>query len=273
MADTETNEAKISIKLHDIALRNNCQTLGETCGYKALSPRELEQSVPKSKDFPECYFATEECKCMLLNPRSLLYDHCRKLKLKLDDTEPSKYFECPSCPIRITKTLRSYEYFIELTKDSVSTCNKAKCVKCGTLMTSESVYMGLPFQENGCGGDGLFVSDIATYIVTDDLYVMPYSSATCIRLLTYHGITDKSCLEDIKLDFGREQMLYFLKVALSLDSVFTYLVFHRTRSVVVPDQNSTLDQTDTIMMKEESPGSNILLEVSLQKSTGKGFLL
>ncbi|XP_076919178.1 uncharacterized protein LOC143579887 [Bidens hawaiensis] len=267
MAEKKANEAKISIKVivdkvnkkvvyaeadHSfvdilfsfmtLPLGTIARLLGKHVDTKLYPPGSLNNLYQSLKDFPECYFATEECKCMLLSPRSLSHDHCRNLKLKLDDTEPSKYFKCPSCPSHTTKKVRPYEYITELNKESCSDSRKR------------------------CRSDGaLFVSDIATYIVTDDLCVMPFSSASCIRLLTDHGIANKSCLEDIKLDLGCEQMHYLLKVAFTLDSVFTYLVFHRISSVqslVVPGQSSTLDQTDTLKI-EESPGSKILLEVSL----------
>ncbi|KAF5766520.1 hypothetical protein HanRHA438_Chr15g0728471 [Helianthus annuus] len=114
-----------------------------------------------------------------------------------------------------------------------------------------------------CVGGGVFVSERATFIVPDDLCVMPYTSANSIRLLTGLGIVDKSCLEDLMLDMGREQILNLLKVALSLDVVFTYLVFNR----VVTGQSSIFHQTD--MKQEELATPKMLLEVSVQKSTRK----
>ncbi|KAJ0751912.1 hypothetical protein HanPI659440_Chr09g0318211 [Helianthus annuus] len=110
------------------------------------------------KNFPERYLSIKNCKPLLLNPRSLSYDHCRNLKLLLDETEPY-----------------TPEEFFQIVDD-------------------------------GGWDRGVFVSDIATFIVTDDLCVMPYTSATSIRLLTDCGITNKSGLEEIKLDMGRDQV-------------------------------------------------------------------
>ncbi|MFS7965942.1 hypothetical protein Hanom_Chr09g00768071 [Helianthus anomalus] len=116
---------------------------------------------------------------MLLNPRNLSYDHCRNLKLQIDDTEPLIYFQCAAC------------------RSMYSTCTKAKCGNCGKLMNQEVGYK----KPKVCDGSGgVFVSERATFIVTDDLCVMPYTSANSIRLLTGLGITDKSCLEDLMLD-------------------------------------------------------------------------
>ncbi|PWA69890.1 hypothetical protein CTI12_AA290200 [Artemisia annua] len=45
-------------------------------------------------NFPDNYMSTVEIKYMLLYTRSSSHDHCRKLKLNIDDTEPIKYFVC-----------------------------------------------------------------------------------------------------------------------------------------------------------------------------------
>ncbi|MFS7965944.1 hypothetical protein Hanom_Chr09g00768091 [Helianthus anomalus] len=267
MADTKAKEARISVKViidkvnrrvvyaeadhtfvdilfsfMTLPLGTIVRLLGKLDDKKFEALGSLKNLYQRLENFPECYLSTEECKHMFLNPRSLSYDHCRNLKLQIDDTEPLIYFQCAAC------------------RSMYSTCTKAKCGNCGKLMNQE---VGYKKPEVCVGSGGVFVSERATFIVTDDLCVMPYTSANSIRLLTGLGITDKSCLEDLMLDMGRKQILNLLKVALSLDAVFTYLVFNR----VVPGQSSILDQTD--MKKEDSITPKMLLEVSLQKSTGK----
>ncbi|KAJ0751915.1 hypothetical protein HanPI659440_Chr09g0318241 [Helianthus annuus] len=67
------------------------------------------------------------------------------------------------------------------------------------------------------------------------------------------------------------QMLYFLKLALSLDFPFTYLIFSQSlflRSLGGSGQNNDVDHCD-LMKKEVSASSKMILELSLQKSTGK----
>ncbi|KAM0003127.1 hypothetical protein Hdeb2414_s0297g00860141 [Helianthus debilis subsp. tardiflorus] len=267
MADTNAKEAKISVKVivdkvnrrvvyaeadhtfvdilfsfMTLPLGTIARILGKHNDQKFEALGNLKNLYQSLENFPECYLSTEECKHMLLNPISLSYDHCRNLKLQIDDTEPLIYFQCVAC------------------RSMYSTCTKAKCGNCGKLMNQEVGYQ----KPKVCVGSGsVFVSERATFIVTDDLCVMPYTSANSIRLLTGLGITDKSCLEDLMLDMGREQIVNLLKVALSLDAVFTYLVFNR----IVPGQSCILDKTD--MKKEESATPKMHLEVSLQKSTGK----
>ncbi|KAI7743916.1 hypothetical protein M8C21_032027 [Ambrosia artemisiifolia] len=283
MADTPAKEAKISVKViidkvnrrvvyaeadhafvdilfsfMTLPMGTIVRLLGKVADKRFEALGSLNNLYQSLKDFPECYLSTEECKFLLMNPRSLSFDHCTKLKLKLDDTEPLNYFKCATCSID------------SFSQAFISTCNKAKCRGCGKLMNKEVGYK----KPNVCvgGRGGVFVSDIATFIVTDDLRVMPYTSASSIRLLTDFGITDHSCLDDLKLDMGCEEIFHLLKMALSLNSAFTYLVFNRIipiRDLVVPDQSSTLDQTALMKKEEVSATTKMRLEVSLQRSTGK----
>ncbi|KAF5789083.1 hypothetical protein HanRHA438_Chr09g0377771 [Helianthus annuus] len=282
MADTTTNEAKISIKvfvdkvkkrvvyaeadhsfvdilfsLMTLPLGTIVKMLGKHADTKFEALGSLNNLYQSLKDIPESYFATEECKFMLLNPRSLSYDHCKNLKLKIDRTKPVKYFICESCR---SKGYRTSCYY--------SICNKAICKICGGLMNTPH-----SFDSSICVGDGgVFVSDIGNFIVTDDFYVMPYSVAGIFRLLTDLGINDTSHLEEIKLDMDSEQMVFLLKIALSLDSPFTRLIFHRNNPIrtglVVYGHGSTSDRS-AFIKKEKSTCSNIVLEISLQKLTGK----
>ncbi|KAJ0705909.1 hypothetical protein HanOQP8_Chr09g0307571 [Helianthus annuus] len=133
--------------------------------FEALgSLNNLYQSL---KDFPKRYFATEECKFMLLNPRSLSYDHCKNLKLKIDDTEPVNHF---------------FD---------------------GGLMNKTHSYNS---NVRVVGGGGVFVSDVATFIFTDDFPMMPYSVTSLFGILTDLGINDTSHLEEKNLDLSSKQV-------------------------------------------------------------------
>ncbi|KAJ0751902.1 hypothetical protein HanPI659440_Chr09g0318101 [Helianthus annuus] len=67
-------------------------------------------------------------------------------------------------------------------------------------------------------------------------------------------------------------MLFLLKIALSLDFPFTRLIFHKNNPILaglaVPGLGSASDHSDFIK-KEISTSSKMVLEVCLQKSTGK----
>ncbi|KAJ0705939.1 hypothetical protein HanLR1_Chr09g0301111 [Helianthus annuus] len=254
MADTKTNEAKISIKVivdkvnsrvvyaeadytfvdilfsfMTLPLGTIVRLLGKLDDKKFEALGSLNNLYQSLKDFPDCYLSSEECKPMLLNPRSLSYDHCRNLQLQIDDMEPMKYFKCSN------------------PRDCDGLLNR-----CMSVMDCSIVLYG----------GGVFVSDLATFIVTGDLCVMPNTSANIIRSITERGVIDASQLEEANFDLCLYKMLTFLKMALLNHCPFTYLIFHRIRPF------RTAKQCDLIQ-KEVSTTSKMHLEVSLQKSTGK----
>ncbi|GKC33817.1 RNA-directed DNA polymerase, eukaryota, reverse transcriptase zinc-binding domain protein [Tanacetum coccineum] len=194
MADTMANEPKISIKA--IADKEKNRVLYAEADYTFVDilfsfmtlpmgaiVRLLEEQADKKfealgslnnlyhslVDLPECYFLTEECKLMLLNPRSPSYDRSTELILKTDDIAPTKYF-------------------------------------CGKFMDREIHFKDTTHSADadrvGCG---VFVSNITTFIVTDDLCVMPHTPGCCIQLLIDHGVTDTSHLEERTVELGREK--------------------------------------------------------------------
>ncbi|GJY70431.1 RNA-directed DNA polymerase, eukaryota, reverse transcriptase zinc-binding domain protein, partial [Tanacetum coccineum] len=195
---------------------------------------------------------------MLLNPRSPSYDRSKELKIKTDDTTPTKYFVCEqwNCTFSLFK---------------FSTSNTSRCSKCGKFMDQEIHFKDITDNADadrvGCG---VFVSDITTFIVTDDLCVMPHSPGCCIQLLIDLGVTDIGHLEERTVELGREQILNLLRLSLLFNSPLTYLVGLKT----LPSQGvESFEQGKfnqlTSPKKEDSPSSKMVLQVSLQKSTGK----
>ncbi|PWA28668.1 hypothetical protein CTI12_AA627170 [Artemisia annua] len=135
-----------------------------------------------------------EIKYMLLYPRSSSHDHCRKLKLNIDDTEPIKYFVCQTldCCKRLKKYYSTYAF--------------ARCVYCGNQLIREIKKKGLDLPTN-TGAGGAFVTAATTFLVTGDLWVMPNTAGLRIQLLCAFGITDGSQVEERTLDMDREQII------------------------------------------------------------------
>ncbi|KVI01345.1 Protein of unknown function DUF674 [Cynara cardunculus var. scolymus] len=126
-------------------------------------------------DLSLSHFSKEESKFMMLNPRTSSFDHCRKLQLKIDDTEPiANYFICRN----VSCSQRVGPFF--------STCNFDRCSYCGALMDRESKYEASTVHNTGqvaCFDGSVFVCDGLTFIITDDLRVMPKTSDSNILLL------------------------------------------------------------------------------------------
>ncbi|KAJ0751916.1 hypothetical protein HanPI659440_Chr09g0318251 [Helianthus annuus] len=217
MTDTMADEAKISIKVivdkvEEIAVCAEAdhrfvdilfsfmtlpmgtivRLLGKLDDKKFERRGSLNNLYQSLKDFPECYFSTEEFKHMLLNPRSLAYDYCRHLELKIDDTERIQYFVCNGISSNLMRC------------NSMSPkVNGSKyCQRCGKLMDLKESY----WYADVCVRGGVFVSNNATFIITDDLRVEPYSSARIIQLLTDRGVTNMNYLEERNLEMSTHQV-------------------------------------------------------------------
>ncbi|PWA88814.1 hypothetical protein CTI12_AA117030 [Artemisia annua] len=184
MAATTGNEAKISLKILVHKKKNRVlfaeagsdfvdilfsfMTLPLGTIVRILEKRHDEKMEPLGSlknlyrslvDLPVKHLASEESKFMMLNPRSSLYDHCRKLKLIIDDTEPIRHFMCPDCDCT------NYGAYF-------SACNLAKCRHCGKLMNSEIKLKSSTKKGSDLINGSVFVSDVTTFIVTDDLRVI-----------------------------------------------------------------------------------------------------
>ncbi|KAK9069540.1 hypothetical protein SSX86_011444 [Deinandra increscens subsp. villosa] len=244
----EKEKRKIMAELRDDELLLDNEKLLDEKFEAFGSLKNLYQSL---KDLPECYFGEKERKLILLNPRSLAYDHCKNLKLKLDDTEIIKYFTCAD---------RCHHGFLSIINITI-------CRTCGMPMDRRCDYFNDIYD-----GPNVFVSETTNFIVTDDFCVMPYTAACSIRLLADLGVTDMNHLEERKMVMGREKMLFLLKLALSVDSPLTHLVFECNKPMTYID-NPVLplmpfDLCD-LMKKLTSTSSKMLIQVSFQKSTGK----
>lgn len=140
--------------------------------------------------------SSEENKWMLLNPRTSAYDVCKKLQLNIDNTKPLQYFICQN----LDCSRRSGARF--------STCNLARCSYCGLQMDWEIKYEDTDNTRGDCDDGGVFVSDVAKFIISDDLRVMPNTLGCSIQLLRDLGITEVTGLENRTFDMGLDQVVW-----------------------------------------------------------------
>ncbi|KAD4179865.1 hypothetical protein E3N88_28456 [Mikania micrantha] len=119
-------------------------------------------------------FSSEENKWLMLNPKTVAHDTCRKLKLNINDEEPTEYYTCED----IDCSRRNGARF--------STCNLARCIYCGKMMNKRINYEDTTVVDNGCSG--VFASDLTSFMVTDDLRVISNSPGSMVQFLCEVGI-------------------------------------------------------------------------------------
>ncbi|XP_058764025.1 uncharacterized protein LOC131637459 [Vicia villosa] len=162
---------------------------------------KLYQSVA---DLDKECLTKEIIKEMLLNPNYSLEDYCSTLKLNIDDTEPLKYYMCTS-------------------ESFASPCD------CKEMLTTSTACLDCKFRttpvvilNKECNNG--FVNDGATFIITDDLRVIPNSmDITTFVMLQNLGLKNTSSLKEMTVNVTKEKVLDLLKCSLVSKSTLTYL--------------------------------------------------
>ncbi|ESW12417.1 hypothetical protein PHAVU_008G110600 [Phaseolus vulgaris] len=159
---------------------------------KLGSLSSLYESV---SNLEEEHLWTPTCKEMLLHPRSSMESYYQHLKLNIDDTDPTNYFLCENLE-----------------------CSR-KC-SCGKLM-NRIVYPENITLENG------FVKETATFIICDDLSVLPNILVTSLNLLQKLGIKDMDAIEEQTVDISKREVVDLLKLSLISKSPLTDFIFEK----------------------------------------------
>ncbi|KAK7256855.1 hypothetical protein RIF29_30395 [Crotalaria pallida] len=129
------------------------------------------------------HFLTEACKEMLIQPRNSMEAHCRKVKLNIDDTQKIKYFIC-----------ENWECSRKESGGLLSTFSNTRC-KCGKLMNR-----GISLQNGSEVNNEGFIPDVATFIIYDDLKMVPDNFETT-------NITKKEIIDLLKCSLLSETPL------------------------------------------------------------------
>eukprot|EP00268_Persea_americana_P069207 TRINITY_DN9789_c0_g3_i8.p1 TRINITY_DN9789_c0_g3~~TRINITY_DN9789_c0_g3_i8.p1 ORF type:complete len:505 (-),score=68.43 TRINITY_DN9789_c0_g3_i8:275-1789(-) len=220
------------------------------------------------EDLDVQYLQTESCKSMLLYPKSASEEHCRKLMVNIDDTEPTNYYLCS----RGYFPLRSD--FNHLISEYLS----SKQCRCGSTVNWK---MPKDKSKQGAGPagdmkDGVLVKGISRYMITDDFQISPICMGTTLELLKRLGITDATVLEEKNVNLGSEEVLHLLKHSLlsktPLTDVFLPLQ-HPIDRVALDLKVMTLDSKDMAQSHTEkescSNSKNISVRLFLSKSRNK----
>ncbi|KAJ1376630.1 hypothetical protein SESBI_49724 [Sesbania bispinosa] len=170
----------------------------------------LYQSV---KNCSDQVFWNQICQRMLLYPRNPCEALCQKLKLKVDDSEPTKYFMCSTC-------LWSNGWLL-------STFAGARC-SCGKLMDKEMKLHGDSGEETH--GDGVFVKDGTRYLIFDDLKVLQSTPGNSIQKLLQLGYKNINKLSDKSQRLDLNKILNILNQALTSKTPLSHALLENGES-------------------------------------------
>ncbi|KAG8387031.1 hypothetical protein BUALT_Bualt03G0210800 [Buddleja alternifolia] len=202
------------------------------------------------------HFWTEGGKLMLLNPRSLFEDECRKLKLNIDhETKAAKYFTCGDTDCKSSYVSMYY--------------GTSKCDRCGKSLNRE---IGIRKTKTGAinGDGGVFTHKTMSFLISDDLQVMTNVPGSIIRILKNVGITNMDGSELRTVSVGLNEIMDLLKGSLLSKTPLTDLILHKTQMnsvTIMYEPGILLHQTE-----KSSDPKKVIVKALIQKSTNK-FLI
>jgi hypothetical protein len=190
---------------------------------------------------------SEKIKEILLQPKNSSEDYCSTIKLNIDDTQPTEYF------------IACYQV-----------CPKIETSNCRYFTTSrDKECHGFSFgattsRDEECHG---FVNDVATFVITDNLNVIPNSSGyTNLALIQNSGIKSISSVKEISVNVTKEKVLDLLKCSLLSKSPLTDLFLEKKK--LSPERSLFLSTTDSFINNLDKE-ITITLNLVIKKSDKK----
>ncbi|GAV77076.1 DUF674 domain-containing protein [Cephalotus follicularis] len=99
---------------------------------------------------------------------------------------------------------------------------RAICPDCKTVMSCEASYVAPPVEDIASSSkEGGFVKGVVTYMLMDDLVVIPMSTISSITMLKKFNIKDVGVLEEKVVNFGMGEGVKLLKASLQSKTVLT----------------------------------------------------
>ncbi|XP_072065668.1 uncharacterized protein [Arachis hypogaea] len=168
------------------------------------------------------------CKQMLLRPRNPCRALCRKLKLNVDDNEPTRRFICSNYCKRSNSFL-------------LSAFSGVTCIKCGNPMDKKPKIMvnDSSSEVTHRHEDGVFIKGEAMYLIFDNLKVLQSSPRIFVKELVQLGYKDFNNLTEIYQNVGLKEQALSSKTALS--DVFFANGFSKGMSTYSPKIGQTIN--------------------------------
>ncbi|KAL3635461.1 hypothetical protein CASFOL_020008 [Castilleja foliolosa] len=199
-AEIDSDFADILLSFLTLPLGTIVRILGKHYGDESPVVGSLTNLYQSLSNLNSDLFCTESCKQMLLNPRKSIRNELCKLKLNVDDTRMTKYFKCPDKDCRCKRTPNLGLYY-----------DTSKC-DCGNFALNYDM------------GDlevtsGVYTKSTTSFLISDDLQIVPSETEYAIRILTGLGITVTNSTVLMDVTFGFNQVMDLLKG--SLDSLLS----------------------------------------------------
>ncbi|XP_055831716.1 uncharacterized protein LOC129900721 isoform X2 [Solanum dulcamara] len=209
------------------------------------------------------FLRTNYCKSMLIMPRNASEVQCEKLKLNIDHSENAgKLFICSNI---------CSNYHCE---NFLSICQNTQCCLCNSLMRTPR---GISDKEEkrSCGEDSVvevfLKAGAASFMITDDLHVMPASTASLTALFGKLGVSDKNEIEAKTVEVSTKEVLQLLKFSLLSKTPLTNMILNsqgnwvKDISKFEDNQTAKLDKKGAMSQNSNSMSLKLIVSKSKKK--------
>ncbi|KAL7128793.1 hypothetical protein ABFS83_13G018200 [Erythranthe nasuta] len=199
------------------------------------------------------HFETEAAKEMLLDPVRSFDVERRKLKLDISDTNPTKYYPCHDWICR----------FFRWSNVRMHSDNTGRCGRCGKTMTKE-------VRTRGDGDSGVFMINTVSFLISDDLVMVPNVGVPTVQNLRDLGITNIDGGELMNVAFGFNEVMDLLKGSLLSRTPLTDIILDkREGNSTKPNFESEILLSHENEKEADFSSKNLLLKLIGQRSTNK----
>ncbi|KAL3635448.1 hypothetical protein CASFOL_019995 [Castilleja foliolosa] len=250
-AEVDSDFADVLLSFLSLPLGTIVRILGKHYGDESPVVGSLTNLYNSLSNLNSDLFCTESCKQMLLNPRKSLKNERCKLKLNVDDTPLTKYFMCPDKDCRRKVTRNSCLYY--------------DTSKCDCRKSALNYDMGvLEFTS------GAYTKSTTSFLISDDLQIVPSETEYAIRILTGLGITATDGTELMDVTFGFNQVMDLLKGSLLSETPLTDIILNKglLSSIAVKREKCILP-VDQAVKQSSSNNKKITVKAIMQKSINR----
>ncbi|XP_058182424.1 uncharacterized protein LOC131300541 [Rhododendron vialii] len=195
----------------------------------------------------DAYMQPNQSKEVLLKPKVAVRSTEASLLLTDDDAPApavNKMYKCGYCA------------------RSVTNHPIATCPYCSRTISTEVTFVSSKIANTGLSGEGGYVKGLITYMVMDDLVVMPLSTISGIALLSKFNVTNVQSLEEKVVTFGMDEGLKLLKATLHSKMVLTSVFLGGMKTT---DASSSIPR-DPVTVGETGPTTDASALVSTSKA-------
>ncbi|WJX76567.1 hypothetical protein P8452_59972 [Trifolium repens] len=208
----------------------------EDSNIKAVHFGSISSLYQSVSDLDQQYLWSRTCKEMLLMPRNWMGSYCRMMKLNIDGIGPiQSSFCCENKDCKIENRV------------CISSVGNQKCI-CGKLLNRE-----IFFEQSELNG---FVKETSTFIVSDDLYVMPNNVGTKLNILPKHGLNYLDAID-------RQTVVDLLKLSLVSKTPMSDFIFKREHFF---DNFEPRNRFEFWIGEEKEPSDEMVVKIVRRKS-------